>query len=169
LWWNTNYGGSQTPAQNYATFVDTPYLVIQQQEGKANPQVRRYNARVSTNVQLAGFSDHSLIKRFSVGGAIRWEDKSAIGYYGLQQYPAVITALDPNRPIWEKGRYYFDAFVSYKTKILAMNIPTTLRLNVRNLQENGRLQAIGAFPDGTPHSFRIIDPRQFILSATFDL
>ena len=169
LWWNTNYGGSQTPAQNFAQFVDTPYLVIQQQEGKANPQVRRYNARVSTNVQLAGFSDNNLVKRFGVGGALRWEDKTSIGYYGLQQYPATITALDPNRPIWDKARFYVDAFVSYKAKIWADRIPMTLRLNVRNLQESGRLQAIGAFPDGTPHSFRIIDPRQFILAATFDL
>jgi hypothetical protein len=168
-WWTTNYGGSQTAAQNYATFVETPYLVVQQQEGKANPQVRRYNARISTNVQLAGFSDNSIAKRFSVGGAVRWEDKTSIGYYGLQTYPAVITALDPNRPIWDKARFYLDAFVSYRTRLWADRIPATFRLNVRNLQENGRLQAIGAFPDGTPHSFRIIDPRQFILSATFDL
>jgi hypothetical protein len=41
--------------------------------------------------------------------------------------------------------------------------------NVRNLQESGRLQAIGVFPDGTPNAYRIVDPRQFILSATFDL
>jgi hypothetical protein len=26
-----------------------------------------------------------------------------------------------------------------------------------------------AFPDGTPNSFRIVSPRVFILSATFDL
>ena len=29
-------------------------------------------------------------------------------------------------------------------------------------------QAIGAFPVGTPHSDRTIDPRPFILTATFD-
>ena len=35
--------------------------------------------------------------------------------------------------------------------------------------ENGRLQAISAFPDGSPNGYRIVDPRQFILTATFDL
>jgi len=45
----------------------------------------------------------------------------------------------------------------------------TLQLNVRNLQEGGRLQAISAYPNGRPGAFRIVDPRQFILTATFDL
>ena len=40
---------------------------------------------------------------------------------------------------------------------------------VRNHQEKGRLQAIGAFPDGTLNAYRIVDPRQFILTASFDL
>jgi hypothetical protein len=40
---------------------------------------------------------------------------------------------------------------------------------VRNVTENGRLQPVNAYPNGAPTVFRIIDPRQFILSATFDL
>jgi hypothetical protein len=40
---------------------------------------------------------------------------------------------------------------------------------VQNLQESGRLQPTGAFPDGTKNAFRIIDPRKFILTATFEL
>jgi hypothetical protein len=40
---------------------------------------------------------------------------------------------------------------------------------VENVQEGGRLQAVAAYPDGTPNAYRIIDPRKFILSATFDL
>jgi len=42
-------------------------------------------------------------------------------------------------------------------------------LNVRNVQEGGRLQPISAYPDGTPNAYRIVDPRQFILTMTFDL
>jgi len=41
---------------------------------------------------------------------------------------------------------------------------------VKNVQESGgRLQATGAFFDGRPSTYRIVDPRQFILSASFDL
>jgi len=48
-------------------------------------------------------------------------------------------------------------------------VTATFQLNVRNLTEDGRLQRINAYPDGTPSAFRIVDRRQFILSATFDL
>ncbi|MBI5381650.1 MAG: TonB-dependent receptor [Opitutae bacterium] len=169
LWWLHNYGGSQTAAQNYASFVDAPYRVIKQQEGKSKPSVRRYNFKVSSSYQLAGLTDHRILKGFRVGGAVRWEDKGAIGYYGKQQLPATITDLDPDKPIYDKAHWYFDAFVSYRTKLWANKIGATFQLNVRNLQEGGRLQAIGAFPDGTPNAYRIVDPRQYILSATFDL
>jgi len=41
---------------------------------------------------------------------------------------------------------------------------------VKNVQENGgRLQKTSAFFDGRASTYRIVDPRQFILSASFDL
>ena len=169
LWWNTNYGGSQTAAQNYASFIQTPFSVVRAQEGKSSPQIRRYAPKLSTNFQLAGITENRILKRFNVGGALRWEAKSAIGYFGVQQLPAVITALDPNNPIYEKAHLYVDAFASYRTRLWGDKIGASFQLNVRNLQENGHLQPIGAFPDGTPNAYRIVDPRQFILQATFDL
>lgn len=169
LWWIHNYGGSQTASQNYATFVDAPYRVIKQQEGKSKPNVRKYGFKFSSSYQLSGITDHAILKNFRVGGSVRWEDRGSIGYYGLQTLPTPITELDPNRPIWDKAHWYFDAFVSYRTRLTSHRIPTSVQLNVRNIQESGRLQAIGAFPDGTPNAYRIVDPRQFILSVSFEL
>ncbi|MBC7368143.1 MAG: TonB-dependent receptor [Undibacterium sp.] len=174
LWWIHNYGGSQTASQNYATFVDAPYRVIKQQEGKSKPSIRKYAFKLSTSYQLAGITDNKILKGFKIGGAVRWEDKGAIGYYG-KNYAALIatnqpiTELDPHNPVWDKAHWYFDAFLSYRTRLWKNRIGTTFQLNVRNLQEDGRLQAIGAFPDGKPNAYRIVDPRQFILSASFDL
>ena len=110
-----------------------------------------------------------MLRRLTVGGALRWEDRGAIGYYGVQQLPAVITDLDPNRPVWDRAHLYADAFVAYRWRLFSEKIAGTLQLNVRNLQEDGRLQAISAYPNGRPAAFRIVDPRQFILTATFDL
>jgi hypothetical protein len=185
LWWLHHYTASGTapangtaatytatavsPSDNYNAFVKAPFGIMQAQEGKNNPQVRRYNFRASTSFQLAGVSDNKWLKRTTVGGAFRWEDKAAIGYYGLQSLPAIITDLDPNRPIYDKSHYYVDAFVSYKTKLWRDKVGATFQFNVRNLGENGRLQPVGAFPDGTIHTFRIIDPQQFMLTASFDL
>ncbi|HVT72742.1 MAG TPA: TonB-dependent receptor [Lacunisphaera sp.] len=183
LWWLHKYSAipgsastaasyastAQTPQGNYQAFVGAPLGIIKAQEGKSNPQVRRYNFRAATSYQLAGMSDNKYLKRMAVGGAVRWEDQAAIGYYGVQSLPAIITDLDPNRPIYDKSHTYLDAFVSYKTKLWSDKIAATFKLNVRNLGETGRLQPVGAFPDGTIHTYRIIDPQQFIFTASFDL
>ncbi len=169
LWWTHNYGGSQTAQQNFIAFVQSPYNVIKQLEGQANPQTRRYNYRVATNFRLSGITENSIIKRFNVGGAVRWEDKGAIGFYGNPDANGVYQTLNVNRPIWDKAHYYFDAFVGYKTKLWGDKIAATIQLNVQNLTEGGRLQPIAAYPDGTPNTYRIVDPRKFILTASFDL
>ena len=38
-----------------------------------------------------------------------------------------------------------------------------------SLPTASRLQKVGVNPDGSAFAYRIIDPRQFILSASFDL
>ena len=170
LWWLHHYSATgQSPSENFQAFVAAPYGIIKAQEGKANPQVRRYAFRASTSYKLAGLSDNRWLKSMTVGGALRWEDKGAIGYYGLQSLPAIITDLDPNRPIYDKSHYYVDAFVSYRTKLWRDKVGATFQFNVKNLGEGGRLQPVGAFPDGSIHTFRIVDPQQFMLTASFDL
>jgi hypothetical protein len=124
---------------------------------------------LSTSFGLRGISDNRFLKGINVGGALRWEDKGAIGYYGLQKPPAIVLALDPDRPIYDQGHIYVDGLIGYRTRLFSNKVGTTFQLNVRNLNEQGRLQPIAANPDGTPSAFRIIDPRKFILSATFDL
>ncbi|HET7536193.1 MAG TPA: hypothetical protein VFJ90_07055, partial [Candidatus Didemnitutus sp.] len=64
---------------------------------------------------------------------------------------------------------YVDAFVSYHTKLWSDKVGTTIQVNVRNIAEGGRLQPIGAFPDGTPNAYRIVDPRQYFVTVSFDL
>ncbi len=168
-WFNERYGGTNSPAQFFATSVRTPYEVAVANEGKTRPQIRRYRVNFSTSYRLAGLgSDREWLKRLNVGGAVRWEDKGAIGYRGVPTPSGIFTELDARRPIYDKDRMYFDAFVSYRMK-LSNKVSTSLQLNVRNIQEGGRLQPISAYPDGAPNAYRIVDPRQFILSATFDL
>lgn len=48
-------------------------------------------------------------------------------------------------------------------------VRTNLQLNVRNAFEDGRLQPVAAYPDGSIYADRIIEPRRLILSASFDL
>lgn len=168
-WFTERYDNRNSAAQFLQSSVIAPLKIATATEGKSRPQIRKYRANLSTSYRLAGLSDNPLMKRFSVGGALRWEDKGAIGYYGLQQLPDIITELDPSRPIYDKAHLYGDLFVAYRTRLFSDKVGATFQLNVRNLQESGRLQPISAYPDGTPNGYRIIDPRQFILTATFDL
>lgn len=169
LWWTHNYGGTQTAQQNFVAFVQTPYSVIKQLEGQANPQTRRYNFRVSTNYRLAGVTEQRILKNFNVGGAVRWEAPGAIGFWGVPDANGIYQTLNAKAPIYDKAHTYVDLVVGYRTKLFAGKVPTTFQLNVRNVTEGGRLQPVGAYPDGTINTYRIVDPRQFILSATFDL
>lgn len=169
LWWTTQYGGSETPFAYYRRVFSNSLKVAKTTEGLARPQLRRYGGTLTTNFRLAGITEQWVLRAINVGGAVRYESKGAIGYYGVQQLPAIIEDYDINRPIWDKEHVYVDGFIGYRTRLWGNKVGAMFQLNVRNIQEGGRLQPIAAFPDGTPNSFRIIAPRQFILSATFDL
>ena len=71
--------------------------------------------------------------------------------------------------MFDKRRYYFDLMSSYDLRLYQNKIRARVQLNIRNVFERGRLQAIAVNPDGQPFAYRIIDPRQSILSTTFDL
>ncbi len=161
------YNNAASPADNLQSTVTSPLKVTQAMAGKSRPQVRKYRVNFSTNFRLASITDNRILKRFNVGGALRWEDKGAIGYWGVQSLPALITDLDPTRPIYDKAHLYADAFVTYRARMFSDKVSTTFQLNVRNLQENGRLQPIVADPDGSYVAYRIISPRLFVFSATF--
>lgn len=163
------YGAAVSAKEFLEASVLAPLSVAQANEGKSLPQIRRYRANLVTRYQLAAITDHKWFKAVTIGGAIRWEDKGAIGYYGIANSSGVYTSLDATRPIYDKAHLYLDAFASYRTSLFKGKVKANFQLNVRNLHEEGRLQPISALPDGTPSGYRIVDPRQFILSATFDL
>ncbi len=163
------YGAAQSAKEFLDSSVLAPLAIAQATEGKSRPQIRKYRANFLTSYQLAGVTENKWLKRTTVGGALRWEDKGAIGYYGVADAAGVYTSLDPFRPIYDKARTYVDLFASYRTRFFRDQINATVQLNVRNVQEGGRLQAISAFPSGAASSYRIVDPRQFVLSVTFDL
>lgn len=167
-WFTTDYGGGSAQAQ-FTSNVVNPLQIAQAMAGKSRPQIRKYRANFLGSYKLAGLTDHKILKRFTVGGAVRWEDKGAIGFRGTQELPAIITTLDASKPIWDSEHMYFDAFVTYRTKIFSNKVGLTMQLNGRNLNEGGRLQKVAAEPDGRISAFRIVDPRLFILTVSFDL
>jgi outer membrane receptor protein involved in Fe transport len=170
-WWNTTIGTSTTgaPGTWYLANISTTLSQASANAGKPRPQTREWRFAGTTNFRLSGITENKWLKRLSVGGTVRWEDKAALGFYGAPPGPdGVIRALDKNRPIFDKTRFYADLLMSYDLRLLN-KVRTRLQLNVRNVLEDGRLQPFAYNPDGEAWNHRIIDPRQFILTATFDL
>ena len=170
-WFTHAYGSgvavNTTAAVSVEQAIRAPLALQLASEGLSNPQIRKYRVNAMTNLRLAGLTDHRVLKRINVGGALRWEDKGAIGYWGKQRLPAVITEYDPYQPIYDKAHLYVDAFAGYRTRF-GDKVNATFQLNVRNLTEGGRLQPIVADPDGSISAWRIVSRRQFIFTTTFD-
>ena len=164
------YDGTNSAATNYTTFVEGPLAVYRQLEGRPRPQMAKYNFRFSTRYNLSGFTEHRVLRNTTVGGAVRWIDRKAIGFLGVQRLPAMITALDPAKPVYTPAETQVDLFVAYRTRLFADRVRANFQLNVKNAGEKGGgLLPTAVFPDGSPLAYRIVDPRQFILSASFDL
>ncbi len=168
-WWTTRYGNrvSKEIFENNLAIVK----LAQATEGLRRPQIREWRVNLSTRYRLEGITEHKHLKRMSVGGSVRWEDKGAIGYYGIPVNGDITAAteFDATRPVWSPANTYVDTFVSYNVRMFSDKVRARFQLNARNLHESGGLQAVGAFPDGSPHTYRILNPRTFIFSATFDL
>jgi hypothetical protein len=132
--------------------------------------MREFRATGLTNYDFTS----GRLKDFNIGGAFRWESKASIGFGAAAPetsgpYQGTVLFLDNNKPYWDKARYYFDVSAGYKFKLWGDKIRAKAQVNVRDIFEDGRLQAVGVNPDGVPYAYRIINPRQFIFSMTFDL
>ena len=168
-WWTTNFAGNSPEAQ-YNNALLSPYLVGVSNVGKPRTQVRKYRWATVTNYDFSA----GRLKGLNVGGAVRWEDKASIGFGGKApatsgNFAGAVLELDKDKPYWSKARYYFDLSAGYRFRLFGDKVRAKAQLNVRNVLEDGRLQSVAVNPDGSTYAYRIIDPRQFILSLNFDL
>jgi len=137
-------------------------------EGQAAPGQRQYRWSLLINYDFEG----SRLQGWHVGGAQRWEDESVIGYYGKSSgantNPLFLDVSDTTRPIYDDANYYTDLWIGYSRKIMDGKVRMKLQLNVNDVFESGGLQVTAVNYDGSPYSYRILEPRQFILTASFE-
>ncbi|MDF9832236.1 outer membrane receptor protein involved in Fe transport [Ereboglobus sp. PH5-5] len=155
-------------ARDYYEGVVTPEeLLAKILQGQVAPGQRKYRASFVTNYVFT----HGPLKGFSVGGAQRWEDKAIIGYYGKASNPLTpekIDLADTSRPMYDSAKWYTDLWVAYTCKVFNNKARMKIQLNVTDVFQDGELQVVARNYDGSPVSYRIMDPRKFILTATFD-
>lgn len=163
----TNTDGN-TNAQNYFNnTVVSQVATAKALQGAAAPNLRKWTGSFLTNyVFTEGFA-----RGFSVGGSQRYASKAIAGYFGKvgdPTQPNTINVADTNRPIYNDADYTTDLWIGYTRKILKDKIVMKIKFNVNDVFESGGLEPIAYNFDGTPYAFRIVDPRQFILSTSFD-
>ncbi len=162
-----NADGIENVQEYYDAVVTPQYAIASDLNGQAAPGQRKYRWSLLTNYTF----DEGALKGFSVGGSTRWEDKAIIGYYGKANPGSGsddLTLSDTTRPIYDSSNTYIDLWVSYTTKVFNDRVRLKTQLNVVNVFENGGLQVVGVNYDGSPNAYRIVDPRQFVLSTKFE-
>ena len=171
-WWTTpsTLQRSDTPQTRWTSEQWAAYWAASTNAGKPRTQIREFRF---TGISNYDFTEGKL-KNFNVGGAVRWESKASIGFLGAApetsgSYSGAVLLLDNNKPVWDKARFYVDLSAGYRFRLWGDKIRGRAQLNIKNALENGHLQPIGINPDGAPYAYRIIDPRQFILSTSFEL
>jgi len=163
----TDAGGNTSPMAYFNNVVASQVALAKALEGVTAPDQREYHASILTNYRFT----EGRFKGWSIGGNERWESRAAIGFRGKVNdpvnAPGVLNFADPSKPIYDSGNYYTDLFIGYQRKIYGDKVGWKIQLNINNATEGGRLLPTAVNFDGTPWSYRIIDPRQFVLTSTF--
>jgi hypothetical protein len=139
------------------------------QQGTASPDLSKYHFNYLTSYQVAA----GPLAGWGGGTALRYQTAAAIGYRGGAPDPAAAGAIDtlsPLDPITGKTQLHQDLWLSYATKLpfLDRRIRLKVQLNLRDLWSNGYLETVGVNPDAAATVFRIVPPRQYYLTTTFD-
>jgi len=107
-----------------------------------------------------------VLKNVGIGGAVRWQDKSTIGYYPKFDTNANAWVIDLNKPIKGPSETNYDMWISYERR-LTDKINWSIQLNVNNLFAKKSMIPIAANPDGTIAQVRIPADTTWTLRNTF--
>lgn len=158
--------GADNPLDYYNINVAPFILLDRDLQGQSASGQRKYRWSYLTSY---AFTEGAL-RGFTVGGSQRWEDKAVIGYYGKASGAngTLLDVSDVNRPVYDSANFYTDLWIAYRRPIWDGKVNMKLQLNVSDVFESGGLRPVAVNYDGSPYAFRIIDPRQFVFTATFD-
>jgi hypothetical protein len=165
--------GDPLPAnvQTFGTWLDGnvfgPFATATATEGSASAEQRKWRANLVTNYRFgSGSILAEKLKGWSIGGAIRWQDKLGIGYPTTRDTDGSVQ-LDLARPFYAPAETNVDVFASYERKVWNNRINWKIQLNVRNLIADDTPIAIGVQPWGDISSVRLAPERRWYVTNSF--
>lgn len=131
-------------------------------DGSATPELRRWRFNAMSNYSFS----RGWLRGWSVGGAVRWQDKIVIGY------PVYVDEIagpqyDISKPFYGPTECNYDTWVGYSRK-LKSRVNWKVQLNVRNVGTHDKLIPVSAQPDGSIAAWRIADPMTWTLTNTLE-
>ena len=179
----------QTAAQRFASDITTPLSATVARDGAVSAEQRKWRANFVTSYDLKDF-ENSIINKMTIGTAVRWQDKIAIGNPFLtgERLKQKIVATNPRftstaqirdtdpvmqsqfpdlaNPFYGPAELAGDFWMSYRRKIFK-TIDWRLQLNVRNAWGNADDIPVTANPDGTIAVIRIPNETRWTLGSSF--
>ncbi len=157
--------------QTFGSWLDAnvygPFATAIATEGSASAEQRKWRANLVTHYR---FGRNSIfgekLRGWSIGGAVRWQDKLGIGYPTTRKADGSVK-FDLAHPFYAPAEINVDGFASYERKIWKDQINWKIQLNVRNLIEDDTPIAVGVQPWGDFSAVRLAPERRWYLTNSF--
>lgn len=157
------YGGNSDTVRNWFSRLLAKTGKEIALDGSPTPEMRRWRFNLVNNYT---FQD-GLLKGWNAGGAVRWQDKSAIGY-PVTVLSGNLPQLDISKPFYGPRETNYDAWLGYTRPLLRQRVTWKAQLNIRNLGVGRKLIPVAANPDGSMNAYRIAEPMVWTFSNSFD-
>jgi hypothetical protein len=144
--------------------VEESYINAKAAENRAIRELRKWRFNL---VSSYDFSKDSRLKGFGVGGAVRYQGRTNLGFFPKFIADSGVWVSDLDKPIPGPSEVNYDAWFYYRHK-LTRKIQMTTQLNLRNLFSGKELIPISANPDGTVGQYRIGSTFGAELSTRFE-
>lgn len=165
-------GPNSPPGPNVETLgqwidrqIMVPYATVLASEGSVSPEQRKWRANLVTNYEF-GSSWGGRLKGWSVGGAVRWQDKFGIGY-PTSRNPNGSVVIHLDNPYYAPTETNVDAWIGYKREILRGKVEWSAKFSVRNLVGSTDPIPVTAQPWGETAIARLAPERRWYLTNTF--
>jgi hypothetical protein len=169
--------------ENYGTFPASPdgeedlytrlfrrsfasYLKLAAQDGsQISDEVRKWRWNLISTYRFNGEGFLRQLENWRIGGALRWQDKVAIGY-PLVSDPDLGTVPDVNNPFYGETDFKVDGWIGYERELVKDKLTMDIQLSVRNLFNDDDLIPVIADPDGRTSVYRIPEARTWEIITT---
>jgi len=141
-----------------------PYLLAAGQDGGPMQELREWRVNLVTNYEFGKGAGR--LKGFGLGGALRWQDSSAVGFPVIETGPNVWVP-DVNRPYRGDSETNVDLWFTYRMRVFGDRADCRLKFNLKNVTSGEGLIPVRSNPNGTVAQYRMEAPMLWTLSAEF--